>query len=58
MLVDEEEEENGIEGKMMDEVADGNELEGVELSMNSVVGLTLPKTMKVRGAVNGKRLSY
>lgn len=32
------------------------ELEGVELSMNSIVYLTSPKTMKMKGTVNGQEV--
>lgn len=32
------------------------ELEGVELSMNSIVYSTSPKTMKMKGTVNGQEV--
>ncbi|XP_022881659.1 uncharacterized protein LOC111398794 [Olea europaea var. sylvestris] len=51
LLVDEEEER---ELERLEEIIDCSELEGVELSMNSVVGLTSPKTMKVKGKVEGE----
>lgn len=55
MLLVEDESEKEKEGReLMEETADCNDLEGVELSMNSVVGLTSPKTMKVRGTVKGQ----
>lgn len=55
MLLAEDESEKEKEGReLMEETADCNDLEGVELSMNSVVGLTSPKTMKVRGTVKGQ----
>lgn len=51
LLVDEDEE---TEGERLEEITNCNELERVELSMNSVVGLTSPKTVKVRVQWKGR----
>lgn len=41
---------------MKEEKVRRTEFEGVELSMNSVVGLTSPKTMKMKGTINGQEV--
>jgi len=56
MIYDEELGETGVEEETLEteerEVAHGGEV--IELSMNSVVGLTTPQTMKLRGQIEGQ----
>lgn len=51
LLVNEGEEPNGVEDEFED--IDMERMNGVELSLNSVVGLTEPRTLKLRGEVHG-----
>lgn len=44
------------EEEMKEEKVRRTEFEGVELSMNSVVGLTSPKTMKMKDTINGQEV--
>lgn len=55
LLVDDDIKEGDRED-YVEEKIERTELEGVELSMNSVIRLTSPKTMKVRGTVNGQKV--
>ena len=53
LILEEEEEVSQIE---QEEITVVNEEEVVELSLNSVVGITTPKTMKIRGLVGSEEV--
>lgn len=53
LLVDDEVEVIEEKGEHQEDIVNCNELEGEELSMNSIVGLKSPNIMKVRGTVKG-----
>ena len=53
---DEEEDDNQFDGKATEEPALIELKDAVELSLNSVVGLITPGTMKIKGTIGSKEV--